>query len=276
MKEKYTDQGYLLDGDEEPLRLERQSRIYGDEDDLRHLALVSTERVLDAGCGSGAITRAIAKSIPDGKAIGVDREPKYIDFAGRKADSEGIENIGFEIGDVLDLPFEDSSFDVVWSKHLLQWVPDRDRAINEFKRVLKPCGRVICCNFDGFCANHYPVDIELQKDIDIWFEAATKELGFDRYIGRKIPSMLIEAGFVDLKVNFIPDRALGGFGGDPEKRWNWDIQWQAAEPFCIKVFGSKEKATELRQRFVNHFSDPNVYAFCALFYVEGRKIGKQR
>ena len=272
MKDKDINQGYLLDSDEEPLRLERQSRIYGYEDDLRHLALSPTECLLDAGCGSGSITRAIAKAVPEGKAIGIDREPKYVDFARRKADSEGIENIGFEIGDVLDLPFEDNSFDVVWSKHLLQWVRNRDRAISAFKRVVKPGGRVICCNFDGFCANHYPVDIELQKDIDIWFEAAANDLGFDRYIGRKIPSMLIEAGFVDVKANFIPDQVLGGFGGDPEKRWNWDIQWQSAEPFSIKVFGSIEKANQLRQRFVNHFSRPDVYVYCALFYVEGRKI----
>jgi methylase of polypeptide subunit release factors len=80
MKDKDIDQGYLLDSDEEPLRLERQSRIYGYEDDLRHLALAPTEQVLDAGCGSGAITRAIAKAVPKGQAIGVDRESKYVDF----------------------------------------------------------------------------------------------------------------------------------------------------------------------------------------------------
>jgi len=272
MQDKDIDQGYLLNSDEEPLRLERQSRIYGFEDDLRHLALAPTEHVLDAGCGPGSITREIAKSVPEGKAVGVDRESNYVDFASRKADSEGIENIAFEIGDVLDLPFEDSSFDVVWSKHLLQWVPDRDRAINEFKRIVKPGGRVVCCNFDGFCANHYPVDIELQKDIDIWFEAAAKELGFDRHIGRKLPSMLQKAGFGDVKANFIPDRAFNGFGGDSEKRWNWDVQWKVAEPFSIKVFGSKEKAKQLRRRFVDHFNRPDVYAFCTLFYVEGKKM----
>ena len=84
--------------------------------------------------------------------------------------------------------------------------------------------------------------------------------------------MFLEAGLVNVKANFIPDRAFNGFGGDPEKRWNWDIQWQVAEPFSIKVFGSIEKANQLRHRFVDHFNRPDVYAFCTLFYVEGKKI----
>ncbi len=92
MTDKDLEPGYLLDSDEEPLRLERQSRIYGYDDDLRHLALSPTEQVLDVGCGSGAITRAIAKAVPMGQAMGVDREPKYVDFARRKAELESIEN----------------------------------------------------------------------------------------------------------------------------------------------------------------------------------------
>ena len=84
--------------------------------------------------------------------------------------------------------------------------------------------------------------------------------------------MFLDAGFVDVKANFIPDRAFSGFGGDPEKRWNWDIQWKVAEPFSTKVFGTIEKSKQLRHRFVNHFNCSDVYAFCTLFYVEGRKI----
>ena len=142
----------VLESDEEPLRLERQAKLYGFKDDRKHLSLSPTNHVLDAGCGPGAITRAIAREVPNGKAYGVDRDPKYIDFARRKAASENIGNIQFEIGDVLKLPFESDSFDIVWSKHLLQFVRERNLALAEFKRVLRPGGRIVCCNYDGFCA----------------------------------------------------------------------------------------------------------------------------
>jgi len=270
MSEQNFNEQYVLDSDEEALRLERQTGIYGSRDDLRYLALSPGERVLDAGCGSGAITRAIGRAVAQGLATGVDREPKYIDFARRKAAAEGLHNVHFEVGDVLSLPFEDGSFDVVWSKHVLQWVRQRKQALAEFKRVVRPGGRVVCCNFDGFCAHHYPVDTELKQDVDLWFKEASRDLGFDNFLGRKLPPMFLEAGLKDLKVDFIPDRAFSGFGGDPEKRWNWEVQWESAMGFSAKVFGSADRARQVAERFVNHVDRPDVYAFCTLFYVEGR------
>ena len=148
---------------------------YGFEDDLKHLSLTSTNQVLDVGCGSGAITRKIACAVPDGKAVGADRKPKYINFARRKADLENIRNIQFEVGDALKLPFEDDSFDVVWSKHLLQFVRERKLALREFKRVLRPGGRIVCCNYDGWGTFHNPADVELQRQIDLWWETANEE-----------------------------------------------------------------------------------------------------
>ena len=262
---------YLLDSDEETLRLERQAQIYGFEDDLRHMALRATDRVLDAGCGSGSISREIARNLPKGSAIGVDREPKHIDFARRKAAAEGIENIRFEVGDALNLPFDTGSFDVVWSKHLLQWVKERELALREFARVTRPGGRVIACNFDYFCVCHYPVDAGLQADAELFFDAMRRELGFDNLLGRKLPHLFMQAGFQDVKVDFIPDRVTGGFGGDPEKRWNWETQFQrSVVGFSTKVFGSVEKAKQFGSKLVDQFTRPDVYVFCPLFYVEGR------
>lgn len=270
MSEKVSNLHYLLDSDEEPLRLERQARIYGVEDDLRHLALLGAERVLDAGCGPGAITRSLARALPRGRVTGIDREPRYIDYARRKAASEHIENAYFEVGDVLNLPFESGHFDVLWSKHLLQWVKERGAALKEFKRVVRSGGRIICCNFDGVWASHHPADLSLQRDIDRFFDAMEREVGFDRILGRKLPSLFIELGLEDITVDFIPDRAFGGFGGDPEKRWNWESQWNSALQFNTRVYGSLEKAQEVGQRLLERVGRADVYWFCALFYVQGR------
>lgn len=270
MSEQVSNLHYLLDSDEEPLRLERQARIYGVEDDLRHLALLGTERVLDAGCGPGAITRTIAHALPRGRVTGVDREPRYIDYARRKAASEHIDNIDFKSGDVLKLPFESGHFDVLWSKHLLQWVKDRGAALKEFKRVVRSGGRMICCTFDGVWAHSYPADASLHRDIDLFFDAMDGQVGFDRTLGRKLGSMFIDLGLEDVTVDFIPDRAFGGFGGDPEKRWNWESQWHSALEFNTRVYGSLEKAQEVGLRLLGHLDRPGVYWFCALFYVQGR------
>ena len=260
---------YVIHSDEEPLRLERQARIYGTFDDLRFLAVQKSDHVLDAGCGSGNITRTIAGELKEGSVTGIDREPKYIDFARRTALANGLSNAKFEVGDATELPFSDQTFDIVWSKHLLQWVPGRAKALAEFVRVAKPGGRVICCNFDRFCLAHYPVDAVLQSELERWFSSANKALGFDNDLGRKLPHMFKEAGLTNIEADFIPDRAFNGFGGDPERRWNWQVQFESAFPFTVQVFGSEELARDFTNRAVAKFNDANIYVYCALFYVRG-------
>lgn len=261
---------YVIHSDEEPLRLERQARIYGSADDLRFLAANPGDHVLDAGCGSGSLSRAAARALPQGRVTGVDRDPRYIDFARRQAATEGLGNIAFELGDVLQLPFADASFDIVWSKHLLQWVGRREDALAEFRRVTRPGGRIVACNFDRFCLAHYPTDERLQAETEAWFRAANREFGFDNDLGRKLPHLFKRLGLQDVKADFIPDRAFNGFGGDPERRWNWETQFRSAMPFTVKVFGGEAAAADYTRRVMERFNDPEVYVYCTLFYVEGR------
>ncbi len=264
---------YLIDSDAEMLRLDRQAAIYGTADDLAHLALGPTDRVLDAGCGSGQITRTIAAVLPQGKATGVDREPRYIDYARRRADAKGPPNIDFVEGNLLALPFEKDSFDVVWSKHVLQWMANPAGALDEFARVVRPGGRVIAANFDGFMLQHSPEDPVVQASVQRWFDAAKAEMGFDNWIGRKLPSLFLAAGLTDIRVDTIPDKAYSGLGGDAERLWNIDVQWNAVHPFSVLVFGSEESAREMQKRFRERFADPKVYFHCTMFYVEGRVPG---
>lgn len=260
---------YVIHSDEEPLRLERQARIYGTEDDLRFAALAPGAAVLDAGCGSGSAARLFARHVPQGRVVGLDRNEGYLDFARRKAQDEQLSNLEFRSGDVLWLPFDDNSFDVVWSKHLLQWVAKREQALAQFVRVTRPGGRVIACNFDGFCLNHYPTDPQVQADVEILATATKEALGFDHNLGRKLPTLFREAGLQDIRVQIGPDRAFCGFGGDAERRWNWEVQWQSARPFMRQVFGGEEQAEAATQRLLRCFNDPNVFVYTTLFHVEG-------
>lgn len=260
---------YVIHSDEEPLRLDRQARIYGVEDDLYHAALTHGDKVLDAGAGSGCASRLFATRYPDCSIVSFDRNQSYLDYARRAAASEGLSNIEFMEGDVTQIPFPDATFDVVWSKHLLQWVSQRTDALAEFARVTRPGGRVVCCNFDGFFLSHYPTDPEVQHDVERWAAAASEQLGFDNNVGRKLPSMFKQAGLVDVKVDVIADRAFSGFGGDAERAWNWEIQWQSALPFSERVFGDKRAAEEATARILKTFNDPEVYVYTTLFYVEG-------
>lgn len=132
---------------------------------------------------------------------------------------------------------------------------------------------MIAANFDGFLVQHFPEDSQVQRDNERWFDAARARMGFDNFIGRKLPVMFRQAGLTDVSVRTVCDRAYSGFGGDSERLWNMRVQMDAVEGFSAEVFGSVEAARAYRDRFLQRFDDPDVYWHCTLFYVEGRKAG---
>ena len=120
---------------------------------LDTLALRGDERVLDMGCGRGAVLAAVATRLTTGRAVGIDIW-RAIDQSGnakavteRNVALEGVaDRVEIETGDMRDLPFPDASFDVVVSSlaiHNIRGNSDRQKAISEAYRVLKPGGRIV-------------------------------------------------------------------------------------------------------------------------------------
>ena len=98
--------------------------------------------LLDVGAGSGSITAALAKYIPDGYVTGVDVNPKILPRARAVAEAAGVDNISFQEGDAKSLPFADDSFDIVICHQVLTHLPAPWEALAEMLRVAKPGGIV--------------------------------------------------------------------------------------------------------------------------------------
>jgi SAM-dependent methyltransferase len=256
---------YVIDSESEPDRLEAQARLAGIEDHLAYIPLESHYQVLDAGCGSGSMSRLLARKTDRGKVVGVDVNPSYLDAARRFAEEEGLKNISFEEGDIFALPFPDRSFDLVWSKYVLQWVKHPADAVVELKRVTKPGGMVVCCNFDGFAITHYPEDAGLQADALKIVNAS-----IDPFVGRKMYRMFREAGFKDIRVDSEPDRLFNCFGKiDSERRKNWEVQFRAAAKKWVDVLGSIERVERFIDNFLAYQDRDDTATLCQLFFVRG-------
>ena len=93
---------------------------------------------LDVGCGTGALTEAIAAAYAPGRVAGVDLSAGFLDFARRRLGA-GVE---LRQGDARDLPFAGSEFDRVVSGLVLNFVLDQPRAAAEMARVARPGGEV--------------------------------------------------------------------------------------------------------------------------------------
>ena len=114
---------------------------------IRTLKLPSGSRGLDAGCGIGLPALLLAKAVgPDGHVIGLDISPELLLHAEKIAKESGLSGqISFKKGDVNKLPFEDDSFDWVWSSDCVGY-PSADKPLSllkELARVVKPGGIVV-------------------------------------------------------------------------------------------------------------------------------------
>jgi ubiquinone/menaquinone biosynthesis C-methylase UbiE len=118
--------------------------------DLAHLA--NGESVLDVGCGTGTLAIAAKRRVGQSGAVhGVDASPEMLSRAERKAKKAGVE-VFFKNSPAEALPFRDGQFDVVLNTVMLHHLPQKPRrqCVNEIRRVLKPGGRVLVVDFEGF------------------------------------------------------------------------------------------------------------------------------
>jgi len=98
-------------------------------------------KILDSGCGFGGMDIALAKRIPGCEIIGIDLSDTLLEYANSSVSDTNFKNrLKFKKGDVQKIPFEDNTFDVVFSVNMVHWVDDPIVMLNEIKRVLKPNG----------------------------------------------------------------------------------------------------------------------------------------
>ena len=109
---------------------------------LELLDLPSGAAVLEVGCGTGAVTRAIAASEGfDGTVTGIDQSADFIHLARTFAAEEGVaERVRFDVADAHELPFPDASFDAVVAHTLISHVRDPLTVLAEAARVVRPGG----------------------------------------------------------------------------------------------------------------------------------------
>lgn len=101
--------------------------------------------VLDAGCGTGSLTVALANHPRVHRVTGVDLSTAYIAHAARHCADP---RVSFEVGDVTDLRFLDGTFDNTLSSLVLQFVPEPERAVREMRRVTQSGGTVAAATWD--------------------------------------------------------------------------------------------------------------------------------
>lgn len=163
-----------------------------------------TKQILDVGCGTGVISLLLAELGHD--VTGVDFASEMLDQARTKVDQSEL-SATFQRGDAENLTQPDDSYDLVTARHLIWTLPSPERAIEEWRRVIRPGGRIVL--------------IEGHWDFDETFEGY-EEIHNDLplYDGRppeELKAFLQEQGLETVEYELLEDPLLWGQKPNYEK-----------------------------------------------------------
>jgi ubiquinone/menaquinone biosynthesis C-methylase UbiE len=156
-------------------------------------------RLLDVGCGPGSITRGLAERVAPGDVIGLDLSKDTLEDARRDAAARGLRNLTFQEGSVYALPFPDASFDVVYAHQVFQHLRERDAALREMLRVLRPGGLAAVRDVDWRSVTYWPRDARLDRWIELHLEAWYRN-GGEPLMGRQLRALFNAAGVDDVEI----------------------------------------------------------------------------
>jgi SAM-dependent methyltransferase len=184
-----------------------QERLIAQAEHWRHrLICDGTEltpgtRLLEVGCGVGAVLAVLGEQYPGLRLVGVDIEQRQLDTAAVHLERVGVEARLVQ-ADGVSLPFDDESFDHVWMMWFLEHVPDPPAVLQEARRVLMNGGRITAIEVDYSTCVVSPSTPAVDALIGAMVQAMAAAGWSDA--GTRLPGWLREAGFRDVDAGVRP------------------------------------------------------------------------
>ena len=161
--------------------------------------------VLEAGCGVGAQTLALARGSPRARITSIDVSAESIAQARQRVAGAGITNVAFREADILALPFEPESFDHVFVCFVLEHLPAPALALERLVCVLKPGGSLTVIEGDHGSTLFHPDSAAARASIDCLVQLQ-RRAGGDALIGRALYPLLarqLEAVVVEPRIVYV-------------------------------------------------------------------------
>ncbi|MEA3054675.1 MAG: hypothetical protein QOD30_107, partial [Actinomycetota bacterium] len=155
----------------------------------RRAADLAPQRVLELAAGTGVVTRELTRTL-DAEIIATDLSDAMLELGRANAP-----HATWRAADALDLPFDDSTFDIVVCEFGVMFFPDRPRAFREARRVLRPNGTLLFNTWGTVEENLF---------------ADAVQAGLDRAVGERLPFLGVPYGYNDL-ATIESDVRAGGF-----------------------------------------------------------------
>ena len=220
-------------------------------------------KVLDLACGPGFTACELAKAVGDGEVTGVDINEELIATAHQAKESEGIDNVSFQLGNLYELDLPENTFDFVYARFVFQHLEQPEVALSNVWKTLKPGGVLCILDIDDNWTSFSP-----ESDAFVKFirksGAGQKRKGGNRLIGSQLFGLLTKAGYKEVSTKIHPitseDIGVKYFLG-------------VAVLFRIEFLSKLQKLLVLPQlrKIKKAATDPNAWGALGVFYASGTK-----
>ncbi|HET7904654.1 MAG TPA: methyltransferase domain-containing protein [Candidatus Eisenbacteria bacterium] len=261
----------------EQARLGIMNRILN-EGSLREMAFRGGERILDLGSGLGDLTRAMRASAgPGASALGIERSAEQLRAArGLSAEAGEGPGVEFRAGDATAPPLRDDewgAFDVAHTRFLLEHVPDPLAVVRPMVRAVRPGGRVILQDEDHSIFRLSPPLPSLEAVWEAYYRTYER-VGNDPYVGRRLVTLLHEAGAVPRRCTWIFFGGCAGMEIFPLLLENLRVILEEAREAILAGGAVGEAAFERGMKeYAAWGKRPDAAWWFALAYAEGIRPG---
>lgn len=257
---------YILENDNEVSRLEKQNSLknYCVSEELKDINISSDMHILDAGCGTGVITRHVLKNFNPKEVTAVDFSQTRLAQAKKFiSTSSTTSTVNFKQLDMMSEKLEEEQFDLIISRFVMHHLTVPQKAISMLSRALKHGGRLCVIDSDGIMFNMHSKDLWLQKALD----KINSSLEIDMFVGRKLKMFMDQSNLTNLESRIIPMH-FTGYDLQQEKI-QYEERFFALGGLLESILG--KDSVKFVERYLAAFDEPSTELFYNKFVTQGTR-----
>lgn len=268
-KSTYNFQNVGIGAEAEYVRLKEQA-LMGWEKEYRNLKWFGLEdgmKVLEAGSGPGFVTEKLLEDFPTSHITGLDIDDGLLERARQRLRHVPASRLSMHQASVYKTGLPDNHFDFVIARLLFLHLHDPWQAVEELRRVLKPGGKLVITDIDDGVFGAIQPDVESLPSILKKLSKAQASRGGNRHIGRSLPRILSQTGFIDVDMDAVIQHSdLHGREG-----FNRQLDSNRFTRFYENGIITKHEYDELTESYVNFIRSPESFAMMVFFMACGTK-----
>ncbi len=227
---------------------------------FNQISLVPSMRVLEVGCGTGAILQELEKRF-SGEFFGLDIDPSMLAKASRNTNQSLLLQ-----SDAHALPFPSQAFDLILCHFLLLWVKDPISVVREMRRLTRPGGYVLALAEPDYGGRiDYPFELQALGKMQ---QASLHQQGANPLIGRQLNDIFLQAGFLNAQSG-----CLGGEWKQANSERQGASEWEIIEQdqMALNPARSPENILKLKNLDQEARKKGTRVLFVPTFYAWGKK-----